>query len=162
MSENRKTDMQQDEDLKCLDELIAAVGGSHDAAPTDLLLEHLRATRRYLLGSTRAEYCFCLEQAKESVFAVRDKTARIEIKATLQSLIASGAQIKRRPTTAAAGHCVTQPGPARPGALIAVPKKEMDRYATAVAPIGIYGQATREPTQTSGFPRKRALKALGA
>lgn len=72
--------MQQDERLKCLDEMIADLGGSHDAAPFDLLLEHLQAARRYLLGSMPGEYGLCLQQANESVASLPAKTAGIETK----------------------------------------------------------------------------------
>jgi hypothetical protein len=82
--------MQPDQDLKCLDETIASLGRSHDMAPCDLLLEHLRAARRYLLAATRDEYRFCLQQAVDSLFVVEDKTSRLETKAVLQRLLGSG------------------------------------------------------------------------
>jgi len=81
----------QQEDLKCLDELIADLGGSSDAGrrskgPCDLLLEHLQAARRDLLGSMPGEYSLSLQQAKESVACISDKSARIEIKKILRTL----------------------------------------------------------------------------
>ncbi len=67
--------MQQDEDLKILDEMIADLGGSSDVPACDLLLEHLQAARRYLLGSMPGEYSLCLRQANESVVFIPDKAA---------------------------------------------------------------------------------------
>lgn len=81
--------MQQDEHLKCLDEMIADLGSSHDAAPCDLLLEHLQAARRYLLGSMPGEYGLCLRQANESVAFIPDKTAGAETRKILRRLIGS-------------------------------------------------------------------------
>jgi hypothetical protein len=85
--------MQQDQDLKCLDGLIAGLGGAdcgkQSEGPSGLLLEHLQAARRSLLGSMRAEYRSSLEQAKESVACVPDKGSRAEIKKTLRRLIDS-------------------------------------------------------------------------
>src|SRR3984957_15742549 len=82
--------MPQDQ-LKCLDELIATLGGSdtgsHSQGPSGLLLEHLQAARRDLLGSIVGEYRHSLQQAKESVASILDKTARAEMKNRLQSLI---------------------------------------------------------------------------
>jgi len=83
--------MQPDQDLKCLDETIASLGRSRDAARYDLLLEHLRAARRYLLAATRNEYRFCLQQAVESLFVIDDKAARLETKTVLQRLLGSDA-----------------------------------------------------------------------
>ena len=37
--------MQQDEELKILDEMIADLGGSSDVPACDLLLEHLRSAK---------------------------------------------------------------------------------------------------------------------
>ncbi len=85
--------MQQDERLKCLDEMIADLGGSHDAAPFDLLLEHLQAARRYLLGSMPGEYGLCLRQANESVAFIPDKNAGTETKRILRRWIDSEVQL---------------------------------------------------------------------
>jgi hypothetical protein len=86
--------MQQDKDLKCLDELIAGLGstgsGTQSKGPCGLLLEHVQAARRNLLGSMRGEYSLSLEQAKESVACIPDKSARTKTKEILQSLIDSG------------------------------------------------------------------------
>jgi hypothetical protein len=83
--------MPQNHDLKSLDELIATLGGADTGAqtpgPSGLLLEHLQAARRDLLGSITGEYRFSLEQAKESVASILDKSARSEMKRRLQSLI---------------------------------------------------------------------------
>lgn len=85
--------MQQNKDVKALDELIAglggAEGGTHSAGPCGLLLEHLQAARRGLLGSMRAEYGVSLEQAKRSVASITDKNSRTNTRATLQGLIDS-------------------------------------------------------------------------
>jgi hypothetical protein len=82
--------MPQDQ-LKCLDELIATLGGAdtgaHTQGPSGLLLEHLQAARRDLLGSILGEYRLSLQQAKESVASILDKSAREEMKKRLQSLI---------------------------------------------------------------------------
>jgi hypothetical protein len=77
---------QQKDDLKCLDELIATLGGA-DKGPCALPVEHLEAARRSLLGASLGEYRLSLEQAKESVVCVIDKNARNEIKKLLGSLI---------------------------------------------------------------------------
>ena len=106
--------MQQDEDLKCLDEMIADLGGSHDAAPCDLLLEHLQAARRYLLGSMPGEYSLCLQQASESVALIPDKIARIERKKILRRLISPEMPQQRRSRTASPGHAVPSPAPLAP------------------------------------------------
>lgn len=82
---------QQDQDLKSLDELIAALGGADTGArspgPSGLLIEHLQAARRDLLGSITGEYGLSLQQAKESVASILDKGARTETKKKLQNLI---------------------------------------------------------------------------
>ncbi len=85
--------MQQDDDLKSLDELIATLGGADTGAqspgPSGLLLEHLQAARRDLLGSIIGEYRFSLKEAKGSVASILDSTARTEMKRRLQTLIDS-------------------------------------------------------------------------
>jgi hypothetical protein len=100
--------MPQDHDRKSLDELIAILGGAdtgaHSPGPSGLLLEHLQAARRDLLGSITGEYRFSLQQAKESVTSIPDKSARTEMKRRLQSLIDSSAdQIASRPDHARSG-----------------------------------------------------------
>ena len=83
--------MRQNEDLKCIDQLIAGIGGTAPGAISEgrcgLLLEHLRAARRGLLGSMRKEYGLSLRQAKESVACIADKNARTETKRALGNLI---------------------------------------------------------------------------
>ncbi len=85
--------MQQDEDLKSLDRLIANIGGADTGAqsfgPCGLLLEHLQAARRDLLGSILGEYRLSLEQAKESVGCIVDKNSRSAMKEALQNLLAA-------------------------------------------------------------------------
>lgn len=85
--------MQQDDHLKSLDDLIATLGGadtgSQSPGPSGLLLEHLQAARRDLLGSIVGEYRFSLKEAKGSVASISDKTARTEMKRRLQTLIDS-------------------------------------------------------------------------
>jgi hypothetical protein len=85
--------MQENHDLKCLDDLIADIGGAdygmQTVGPSGLLLEHLEAARRGLLGSMRAEYNSSLEQAKESLGCVADKGRRSEMRSILRGLIAS-------------------------------------------------------------------------
>jgi len=83
--------MQHDNDLIRLNELIAQLGGTvtgtHSMGPCGLLLEHLEAARRGLLGSMRGEYNMSLTQAKESVVCISDKRVRSETKSHLQSLL---------------------------------------------------------------------------
>lgn len=85
--------MQQDKDLKCLDNLIVNLGGADHGTRSDggcgLLLEHLQAARRGLLGSMRAEYASSLQQARESVACIADKSARAVTKEILRGLIDS-------------------------------------------------------------------------
>jgi hypothetical protein len=112
--------VQQDQDLKCLDETIASLG-RHDAAPCDLLLEHLRAARRYLLAATRDEYRFCLQQAVDSLLAIRDKAARLEMKTILQRLLGldvtkMGAPKQERRTTAGTKVALADAVPLAPAA----------------------------------------------
>jgi hypothetical protein len=87
--------MRQGADLKSLDELIANLGGDdigmRSTGPCGLLMEHIQAARRGLLGSMRAEYCSSLQFAKESVACIASETARAAAKKTLQSLIDSEA-----------------------------------------------------------------------
>jgi hypothetical protein len=63
--------MDQNHDLKCLHDLIADIRGAdygmQTVGPSGLLLEHLQASCRGLLGSMRAEYNSSLEQAAESI-----------------------------------------------------------------------------------------------
>jgi|SRR5579871_451748 len=97
--------MQKDQDLKRLDELIAGPGASSDAGRRSsgscgLLLEHLRAARRALLGAMRDEYSLNLEQAKESLDCISDKSTRAQVKKTLQSLITS--ESPKKPASVAA------------------------------------------------------------
>lgn len=95
--------MQQDRDLKCLDQLISDLGGADNGTqsngPCGLLLEHLQAARRHVLGSMRNEYSLSLEQAKESVACISDKSARTKMKGNLQNLIDLEAP-KQRPARA--------------------------------------------------------------
>jgi hypothetical protein len=108
--------MPQDKDLKCLDELVADLGGSNDAGtrsrgPCDLLLEHLQAARRNLLGSMPGEYSLSLQQAKESVACISDKSARTAIKKRLRSLIDSEVPKQRSSVAARAGYVLPSPVP---------------------------------------------------
>lgn len=87
------TNMQQDKDLKCLDGLIVGLGGAdygkQSPGTCGLLLEHLQAARRDLLGSMPGGYCLSLQQAQESVGCISDKSARTEMKEILRTLIGS-------------------------------------------------------------------------
>jgi|SRR5579871_3094379 len=89
--------MQQDEDLENLDRLIANIGGADTGAqsfgPYGLLLEHLQAARRDLLGSILDEYRLSLRQAKGSVGCITDKSARNAMKEALESLLATADRI---------------------------------------------------------------------
>jgi len=88
-----RTYMRQDKDLKSLDELIAGLGGADFGAqsmgPCGLLLEHLQAARRDLLGSMPGEYGLSLRQAKEFVGCIHDKGARTKTQEALEALMAS-------------------------------------------------------------------------
>ena len=114
---DQETYRQQDEDLKCLDKLIADFGGSSDAGqrsrgPCDLLLEHLQAARRYLLGSMPGEYSLSLQQAKESVaYCILDKNARAETKRILRSLIGSEVPKQQAGVTGRFSHLLPSPVP---------------------------------------------------
>ncbi len=89
--------MHQDEDLKSLDSLIASIGGADTGAqsfgPCGLLLEHLQAARRDLLGSILDEYRVSLRQAKGSVACIADASARNAMKEALLSLLATADRI---------------------------------------------------------------------
>ena len=98
----------QDQDLNILDEMIADLGGSKAAASCDLLLEHLQAARRYLLGSMPGEYRWCLEQARESVNFIPEKAEGTQTKKSLRYLIDSEAPKQRRSMAARAA----RPSPA--------------------------------------------------
>ncbi len=65
--------------------------GTESAGPNGLLLEHLRAARRDLLGSMRGEYRSSLRFAQESVGCIPGHGSRAETKKILQSLIDSDA-----------------------------------------------------------------------
>jgi hypothetical protein len=99
--------MEQSDRLKCLDGLIADLGGAdtgmHTNGPCGLLSEHLRAARSALLGSRRVEYGLSLELAQESVACVADKTTRNRIKEIVRNLIDSSA-----PPTGSSGTRATE------------------------------------------------------
>lgn len=84
--------MPQDDDLKSLDRLIAGLGGAdygtRSRGPCELLLEHLQAARRDLLGSRSGEYRASLRDAEESSVCIIDKSVRTETKKVLQGLLA--------------------------------------------------------------------------
>ncbi len=85
--------MPQNTDLKRLDELVAKLGGDdigkQSTGPCGLLMEHLQAARRDLLGSMRGEYASSLKFAKESSSCIPGKSSRAETRKVLQSLIDS-------------------------------------------------------------------------
>ena len=80
-------------DLKSIEDLIAHLGGVEIGTQSEgscgLLLEHLEAARRDLLGSMRAEYNSSLQFAKESVACISGTADRAETKRILQGLIDS-------------------------------------------------------------------------
>jgi hypothetical protein len=97
---HREVFMRQNQDLKCIDKLIADLGGSNDTGrrgpgPCDLLLEHLQAARRYLLGSMPGEYSLSLQQAEESLACMPDKDVRNRVRMVLRTAIAS--EVARAP-----------------------------------------------------------------
>jgi hypothetical protein len=87
--------VQASADLQSLDDLLAHLGGAglgaQSAGPSALLLEHLRAARRDLLGSMHGEYRSNLRFAKESAGCIPGQSARAETKRILQGLIDSEA-----------------------------------------------------------------------
>jgi len=93
--------MQPDKDLKSLDTLIADLGGAdagtRSQSSCGLLLEHLQAARRDLLGSMRGEYRLSLREANESAVCISDKSVRAGIKERLRGLIDSEALPKPGP-----------------------------------------------------------------
>jgi hypothetical protein len=104
--------------LECLDELIADLGGAdagtRSKGPCGLLLEHLQAARRDLLGSMPGEYALSLRQAVESASCISDKNARIGIRTRIRSLIAS--EVPKRPPPAGdrSGYVLPLPVPVAP------------------------------------------------
>lgn len=95
--------MPQDQDLKSLDGLIIKIGGAdggmESVGPCGLLLEHLQAARRGLMGSMRAEYGLSLDQASQSLACIQGKSVRNEITKTLRGLIESKLVAKRPSAT---------------------------------------------------------------
>jgi hypothetical protein len=91
---------QQGNKLHQIDALIADLGGAdtglRSSSPYGLLVEHLRAARTALLGSMPAEYILSLEQARESVGCIADKSARKEIKETLLALIEQKSKVEAK------------------------------------------------------------------
>ena len=87
--------LQRNDDLGCLDKLIAGIGGAASGVTSDgpcgLLIEHLRSARRSLLGAMRDEYSSSLQQAQESVNCIADKNVRMETQKALRNLIAAPA-----------------------------------------------------------------------
>lgn len=87
--------MQQSAELRSLDKLLIILGGAEIGTRTEgpcaLLLEHLQAARRGLLGSMGAEYVSSLKFAKESAGCIPGKIDRAEARGMLQSLIDSRA-----------------------------------------------------------------------
>lgn len=84
--------MRQNNDMKCLDALIAGLGGSSDngsqsEGPHALLLEHLQSARRDLFGFMRGEYRSNLQFAEDSLSCIQDKILRAKTRKTLQGLL---------------------------------------------------------------------------
>ncbi|HMD49092.1 MAG TPA: hypothetical protein VKG79_08335 [Bryobacteraceae bacterium] len=106
--------MPQDENLKSLDAMIASLGGSRDLDACELVLEHLQAARRCLLGSMPGEYSFNLRQTRDAVGFIEDKTARAGVKKILFGLYGAG-KTKQRPSSAAGmEYALASPVPAAP------------------------------------------------
>jgi hypothetical protein len=106
--------MPQDEDLKSLDEMVAGFGTSRDLEGRDLVLEHLRAARRCLLGSMLGEYRFNLQQAREAVGFLPDKTVQAGAKTILLRLYDSVTSKPRRSAATGAGYALPSPAPLAP------------------------------------------------
>jgi hypothetical protein len=115
-----------DKVLKRLDELIADLGGTdtgtRSRGPCDLLLEHLQAARRDLLGSMLGEYRASLQYALESAVCITDKRVRTDTKRILQSLLNPEVSMPRRPRR--------PPARCRPARLHLVPLR-VDRLPAA-------------------------------
>ena len=84
--------MRQDDDLKSLDGLIHDFGGSSDAGDRsggscNLLMEHLQAARRSLLGSMAGEYRSSLQFASDALAGISDKGVRAKTKKILEGLL---------------------------------------------------------------------------
>ena len=75
--------------LEMLDGLIAGVESSTGSSGRPgLLFEHLRASRRYMMGGMPDECRLTLRQAKESAaYCVADASARAKTVSALQGLI---------------------------------------------------------------------------
>ena len=90
--------MQPGQELKCLEKLIAGLGGAvtggHSTGPCALLLEHLDAARRDLLGAMPGEYRSSLRDAKRSTDCIADGAARDSTRKTLQDLLDSDANTR--------------------------------------------------------------------
>jgi hypothetical protein len=90
---DRKSNMQRNKTLNCLDALIVDAGGADHGTQSEgscgLLLEHLQAARRDLLGSMPGGYSLSLQQAEESLACISNKSARAEMKKVLRTLIGS-------------------------------------------------------------------------
>lgn len=93
--------MSQVNDVKSLDELIATLGGADASTlsegPCELLLEHLQAARRGLLGSMAGEYRASLNFAKECLSCITDKGVRTEAKKILQGLLSANSATGMNP-----------------------------------------------------------------
>ncbi len=85
--------MNEDKNMKSLDEMIAGLGGAeaggHSGNGYGLLMEHLQAARRNLFGSRRVEYGLALQQAKESIGCISNKDDRAKMQKTLTGIIDS-------------------------------------------------------------------------
>jgi hypothetical protein len=92
--------MQYDQSLMRLDKLVADIGGADFGTRSEgrcgLLLEHLQAARRDLMGSMPGEYGLSLQQAEESLSCISDKNDRNEIKKALRTLLEPDGPAQRR------------------------------------------------------------------
>lgn len=71
-------------DLKCLDDMIAALERS---TQRDLLIEHLRSARTYLLGTMPEEFLVNLESAKNALNTIPDGNLRRAMSEALTNLL---------------------------------------------------------------------------
>ncbi len=85
--------MLKNDDFVRLEKLIASMSQPAEASRNSngyaLLRENLQAARRSFLGSMHAEYRGNLRDAIASRSCIADKTARLEMKKTLQDLLGS-------------------------------------------------------------------------
>ena len=87
-----RSQMMQDHAVKQIDELLQALGdpvdlSRHSVGSIDLLLEHLRGARRYLLAAMPLEYELNLREAHGTLDCIGDNDLRDRTRRTIESLL---------------------------------------------------------------------------